>query len=831
LATTPMTELVLSDTSTQTAQTASTSPSEPEPPIPILPPTFFRSSAPLAARPAHRPGTSFNPWKPDGGTVGSSPPRTPTISKKRTEAASEVLMSRSKPSVKITTHYRHRTRASGVPLPNELATAVVIVSMLEKSGALDRIVATVPIRRRGYPIKAAVALLLLLFASGCTNKCIKRFRSDLANQAYLIACAAAAGLRSLPSNRALSGMLRAVSYKDVVAAGKQVLLEMTNVKDVVTNPLALLRDAFGDVYQLAFLDGTRNAYRWSPLPGGEQSAGCRVSARCAQPGFTGSNKRGEAVTTEHRTVHATGVVLASSVAPGNGDRRAGVAAWFDAMKWLLAASPSKTRAVVCADGEYGNSRDLADFDAGGIALVARWGNYQMLHQPEFRRQMATGTWYKIPRCVDGVERSAMNLGTRHLTDKNDESGVSARFVVCRYPHPEKTTRHGHLEDGWLYELLVSVGLDEERWSAPDILWLFHRRAAIENSFAQEDREVALDRTFSYSLGGQSLATLIGLFWMNWQLGAALRSHPIDVDLPPQVRREVEIDARPVPWANDVLPAEEPAGKAPETKAAPALSPLEKLEREVAARKQEQAAALAAFDRLAAAFPWDDWLESRPTWQRDTEILRCAKGVRALPTCLRDTGTSANLIFRVPSPQCAGCPLDATCKPGRSGDADRQLSISVPRELVQRLKGPMAALKAANAAVRHLEQKIAGLKAREARAARRPPAITSPKPAAPAPFAPVAPLISGGRMRAHTKKVLQKLEVTVHVRTPTAPRSHPFIVESAEDRRLLRLRAEDRASRFLLPKGSRVTMGIAGMTSAAQTMFPEIRMSRGASPPV
>ena len=144
---------------------------------------------------------------------------------------------------------------------------------------------------------------------------------------------------------------------------------------------------------------------------------------------------------------------------------------------------------------------------------------------------------------------------------------------------------------------------------------------------------------------------------------------------------------------------------------------------------------------------------------------------------------------------------------------------------------MATLKAANAAVRHLEQKIAGQKARDAREALRPPAITPPKPVALAPFAPMAPPLSGGKMRAHTKKVLQKLEVTVHVRTPTAPRSHPFIVESAGARRHLRRPAEDRASRFLLPKGSRVTIGIAGMTSAVQAMFPELRISRGTAPPI
>src|SRR5690606_23194664 len=54
------------------------------------------------------------------------------------------------------------------------------------------------------------------------------------------------------------------------------------------------------------------------------------------------------------------------------------------------------------------------------------------------------------------------------------------------------------------------------WPAPDAVALYFGRARQENRFSQEDRETALGRILSYELPGQELASLVGLFLMNYR---------------------------------------------------------------------------------------------------------------------------------------------------------------------------------------------------------------------------------------------------------------------------------------------------------------------------
>jgi hypothetical protein len=56
-------------------------------------------------------------------------------------------------------------------------------------------------------------------------------------------------------------------------------------------------------------------------------------------------------------------------------------------------------------------------------------------------------------------------------------------------------------DGWQYELFM-VDLPADALPAPGAVSLFFGRAGQENRFVQEDREVGLDRIFSYHLPGQ-----------------------------------------------------------------------------------------------------------------------------------------------------------------------------------------------------------------------------------------------------------------------------------------------------------------------------------------
>jgi hypothetical protein len=93
-------------------------------------------------------------------------------------------------------------------------------------------------------------------------------------------------------------------------------------------------------------------------------------------------------------------------------------------------------------------------------------------------------------------------------------------------------------DGWWYELF-GTNLCASAWPAPETVTLYYGRIGQENRFHQEDRELGLDRIFSYNLPGQRLANLIGLFVWNMRIarGAEL-FEPLPKKILPQEVRSV-----------------------------------------------------------------------------------------------------------------------------------------------------------------------------------------------------------------------------------------------------------------------------------------------------
>ena len=98
------------------------------------------------------------------------------------------------------------------------------------------------------------------------------------------------------------------------------------------------------------------------------------------------------------------------------------------------------------------------------------------------------------------------------------------MVVTRFRSADPEHKHGAgwLHEGWHYELFATA-LDGPAWPANDVATLYFGRACLENRFAQENRELGLNRVFSYSLPGQLLATAVGMYVWNRRvcLGAEL----------------------------------------------------------------------------------------------------------------------------------------------------------------------------------------------------------------------------------------------------------------------------------------------------------------------
>jgi hypothetical protein len=742
---------------------------------------------------------------------------------------------------------RRRSRRPEGAVPDSLAGAVAFVREVHQHNVIAYLDEAVTLNRGGYPLAAAITFLFLLFASGQTQTGIKAFRAQIQDPGVAAAC----GFCSLPGTSAISGILRAIDPAALSAIGPELLIEKSGALDILAHPASLHHDSTGRPSHVFGLDATREVFRHAALVG-EATPGRRRTEGFAAPGYTG-HKRGETVVSRYVLAHSSGLWMSATIGPGNASRQEGVQAAIGAIERVRQNSdPDKNIGmIVRADGEFGKAVDIAAFHAKGIGMVSRWGQYQMLKGEQVRRQMAEGRWFVVPDGKTGPTRSALDLGYRDLPvdDKAEGETVRARFTVSRYRTDAATTTHGHLEDGYLFELFVSVGLDREAWPAPELVQLFLGRAVIENNFAQEDREMALGRTFCYRRGGQLLATLLGLFVMNWQMAAALRLDPLP-DAPtvqhPRVPME---DPTPVPWAAS-LPPSEPAPTPPSpspspsskkkgkprdcTRLAPPPSPpptpreaLADARPEAQRRCDEACAKVIA---LLGEAPWGRWPKVQEGWVWSPDRgLTCPTGDGASPCHLRVQKGRADMLLRVQKGSCQRCPALRTCRQRSEASADLLVSISLPMDLAQRLEGPMKGLTAARRGLRRLDDRHRGLTTAEARVKKGPHGV-QPAPAVEAgPLQPQPSLLLGAKMRAATREALATLGIAVRVKMAPKEPQHRFLAPNAQAKRHSRKSRAEREARYRLPPESRVWIDVSG-AAKAEAVATWLRRSSGASPP-
>ena len=97
-------------------------------------------------------------------------------------------------------------------------------------------------------------------------------------------------------------------------------------------------------------------------------------------------------------------------------------------------------------------------------------------------------------------------------------------MVTRFRSADPELKHGAgwLNDGW-HDELFGCRLAPDAWPAADVAALYFGRACLENRFAQENREIGLNRVFSFNRPGHMLATAVGMYVWNRRtcLGAQL----------------------------------------------------------------------------------------------------------------------------------------------------------------------------------------------------------------------------------------------------------------------------------------------------------------------
>ena len=303
---------------------------------------------------------------------------------------------------------------------------------------------------------------------------------------------------------------------------------------------------------------------------------------------------------------------------------------------VTAAGIAPQRSLMRIDGAGGSAVALDPIAKRGIHHLVRLKSYGIFRLRAVQQLLAVGTWQWVADSGSEPRRQALDIGSWQLgadESQTDAPVVPTRLVVSRYAADRKHGA-GVLIEGWLYELF-GTSLDVSAWPAAETVELYYGRAAVENRFAQEARELHLHHVFSYKPAGQRLAVLVGM-WL-WNLRTVLGSRAVGplgaVPTPPARVTQDVVAPPPVPAM--MLPPE------PVDRALPEPSERERVE--------------AVLARLA----WEQMIRKHPGWRYDG-TLRCPAGHAALFNGVAQTKHCRYATYRVSTRHCGPCQQRELC---------------------------------------------------------------------------------------------------------------------------------------------------------------------------
>jgi hypothetical protein len=324
----------------------------------------------------------------------------------------------------------------------------------------------------------------------------------------------------------------------------------------------------------------------------------------------------------------------------------------------------RERTLVRMDGEYGNVPWFTACRERGLPFVTRLNRPNLYEDVEVLDRLRSATWYRVPDSCAGPQRAAADLGelvvhagkqTRR-PDGGKYEPIRIRVVASIFPKTSAAKR-GRTLDGWQVELFA-VDLPADAWPAADAVAAYFGRNAEENRFAQEDRELGLDRIVSYNLPGQELASLVGLSLWNLRLVRGFELQTPPAVRPTQANCVCPVDERvPEHWPRDPIISE-------------VLSELE----------------------------WDTLLARHERWEWDAVSgeLRCPEGRPMVLTTIRpeahSNGTSG-VIFRRPKGGCEDCSARPDCLRSERELASKHLELAIPTSAAERLRERLRTVRA------------------------------------------------------------------------------------------------------------------------------------------
>jgi len=736
-----------------------------------------------------------------------------------------------------------RTKHPETRLPDLFAEGAALVHYLAEGRFFDAVQERLKVdRSSGYAGVDAVLLLVYYFAASMQvglngfDKLVGHHRDRLG---------ALGERRGLPTQSSMSRLLGDMVQGDVATFGSWLLRGAVGIYEVLRHPSVLFIDACGRPWHVFHYDPTKIVLRGRALPeGGDLAPAHRRTATFAAPGYTG-HKRGE-VTVHRPTLQHAGsrLWLHANLAPGNGDQRQGLRlACATTVECGDQLKHPRSQLLLVVDGEFGHVPSLTEIRANGICAITRLNRLELLGQDDVQTRLATGTWYFVPDSCSGPRRSAMDLGVVTVrpgakTEQDDGEPyepIDVRVVVSRYPREGKA-EHGRVIDGWQYELFAALDLDPEAWPAPDVVTEYHHRGGQENGFAQEDRELQLDRVLSYHIAGQELAVLVGLAVWNLRLVLGFRMNPLPEERAPALRRVMEVDPRPFGTVADDTSKD--AAEAP--LAAPEPCPQSSVADDPRESTGEpspdpsDAVPVKPMDAIRSVLlelDYSRFLRRHPGWSLsvDEASLRCP-AEQALRLCgaYKKNRGGFNLAFHAAAGVCGACPLRSTCLGSANPDAVKQVSLAVPQAMAAAVAEQMSAVHR-DRRVHRSEEVHSGPSAsgrpRRARVGESLPVAPSADDVQPGDWEISRGQLLPAKARSAFRAACRAMVVEVQVVVPPIRRMHPYLVTSAKQRQHRRATWAERQARYALPSEAKITILFEGASSISTILSPQGVASR------
>ncbi len=556
-------------------------------------------------------------------------------------------------------------------LPDALAEGGVLIESLEVRGGIQALAERLRVRREGgYHGVDIVLFLILLFASRLRVS-IKEL-GEIAHP-HRRELAALGARKMLPSPPSVSRLLAAVEDDALDEFGPWLLLEGANATECLKQPAVRMRDCLGQEWHVFDFDPTVTVLRQRALPEGDDLPEARRRSHEAKPGYTG-RKRGDVQLSRATLQHAgSGLWLGIWTQPGNGAwRRSSAAAVETVVRTCAALEHSTRRALIRVDGAAGNTPFITACQNAEVSYLTRSAHYTLLRDPEIRTYLDAADWFAVEDSRSGPRRQAVDLGWHTLPSESlDESGqrfeqVRSRIVVSKFPSPE-ARGSGWFDAGWQYEMFVT-DLPADAMPAPDLVNCYYQRTGIENRFRQEDRELGLDRIFSYHVPGQSLANLVGLLVWNLRIcgGLGLADLP---EVPAQAPR-VALLMPKTAVPSDA--AQEPSAEAPRAQ------PQDDVARAVAEPKLSSAELVPLH---LSQLDWPKLLTRHEGWSWNSEAnaLLCPAGKLANlgAVTVQISMGCGNVRFLVPAADCRACPIRKGCTDSEAPYFRKEKAITIP----------------------------------------------------------------------------------------------------------------------------------------------------------